>query len=172
MRCPTSRIESLAASFSLGLLALALACNSPRKTAPAPVTAQARVYGQAFTAAAAIPVGQVLAAGPSWRGKSVTVTGQVRKACTRKGCWMELVDDLRVGGPGCRVTFKNYAFFVPTDSAGAQARVQGVVEVDTLSAAAVRHYEEEGAAFAGKRADGTAPEVRIVATGVELARAP
>jgi hypothetical protein len=43
------------------------------------------------------------------------------------------------------------------------------VEVDTLSASAVRHYEEEGAKFV-KAPDGTAREIRIVATGVELTR--
>ena len=83
---------------------------------------------------------------------------------------MELAESPREGTPGCRVTFKNYGFFVPTDSAGSQARVQGQVEVDTLPAAAVRHYEEEGAVFAGKQPDGTAKEVRLVATGVELWR--
>ena len=40
--------------------------------------------------------------------------------------------------------------------------MQGTVVVDTLPAATVRHYEEEGAVFPGKKADGTAPEVRLV----------
>lgn len=164
--------SSSAAALALGIGALTLGCNSARQSAPAPVTAQTRLYGQPLAVAASVPVAQLIAAGPAWKGRAVTVTGQVRKACTRKGCWMELADDAKAGGAGCRVTFKNYGFFVPTDSAGAHARVQGVVEVDTLSAAAVRHYEEEGAHFVGKQADGTAPEVRIVATGVELARVP
>ena len=72
--------------------------------------------------------------------------------------------------PGCRVTFKNYGFFVPTDSAGAQARVQGVVEVEKVNPSLVRHLEEEGAVFAHKDPDGSAREVRIVASGVELRR--
>ncbi len=118
----------------------------------------------------AIAVAEVIANPEPHKGKTVTLQGHVRKACTRKGCWMELADSLADGKPGCRVTFKDYGFFVPLDSAGATARVQGVVEIDTLSAAAVRHYEEEGAVFVGKKPDGTAPEVRLVATGVELTR--
>jgi hypothetical protein len=67
-----------------------------------------------------------------------------------------------------RVTFKDYGFFVPIDSAGAEARVQGVVAVETVAARYVKHLEEEGARFASKADDGTAREVRLVANGVEL----
>jgi hypothetical protein len=83
---------------------------------------------------------------------------------------MELAESPREGTPGCRVTFKNYGFFVPTDSAGAHARVQGRGRGRHPRASAVRHYEEEGAVFAGKQPDGTAKEVRLVASGVELWR--
>ena len=60
------------------------------------------------------------------------------------------------------------AVYVPT-SLRRLTNGQGKVEVDPLSASAVRHYEEEGAKFV-KAPDGTAREVRIVATGVELTR--
>jgi hypothetical protein len=68
------------------------------------------------------------------------------------------------------VTFKDYGFFVPLDSAGSTAKVQGTVEVKTVAATEVEHLESEGAKFAGKQPDGTAREVRMVATGVELRR--
>jgi hypothetical protein len=155
---------------------LLLACNRP-KHAPAPAvpaaapTPAARNYGAPLAGAPALPLAAVLAKPDQFASRTVTVEGQVRKACTRKGCWMELAESEQPGTPGCRVTFKDYGFFVPTDSAGARAKVEGQVQVDTLSAAAVRHYEEEGAAFA-KQPDGTAREIRIVATGVELWRKP
>jgi len=155
------------------LLAIALcaACNTRPRAAPVPTAAAEgkKTYGQALAPAAPITVAALLA-NPETSKATVTVEGSVRKACTRKGCWMELAESPKEGTPGCRVTFKNYGFFVPTDSAGAKARVQGVVEVDTLPASSVRHYEEEGAVFAGKAPDGTAKEVRLVATGVELWR--
>ena len=151
-------------------IVLAAACNTRPRPAPAPVAAAdgKKIYGQALAPAAPITVAALLA-NPDGKA-TVTVEGSVRKACTRKGCWMELAESPKEGTPGCRVTFKDYGFFVPTDSAGAKARVQGVVEVDTLPASSVRHYEEEGAVFAGKQPDGTAKEVRLVATGVELWR--
>ena len=68
------------------------------------------------------------------------------------------------------MSFKDYGFFVPTDSAGARARVHGIVEVTTVKAGHVKHLEEEGATFSNKAADGTAQEVSLVATGVELRR--
>jgi hypothetical protein len=143
------------------------AAPAPAAATPAPGR---KTYGAALAPAQPIAIAQLLATPEQYRSGPVTVEGHVRKACTRKGCWMELAAGQEAGSQGARVTFKNYGFFVPTDSAGAQARVQGTVEVDTLSAAAVRHYEEEGAVFAAKKPDGTAPEVRLVASGVEMWR--
>lgn len=152
----------------LVLCLLLCACNARPKLAPTATPDGKKLYGQALAPATPITVAALLARPEA--AAAVTVEGSVRKACTRKGCWMELAQSPAEGTPGCRVTFKNYGFFVPTDSAGAHARVQGVVEVDTLPASSVRHYEEEGAVFAGKQPDGTAKEVRLVATGVELWR--
>jgi hypothetical protein len=84
---------------------------------------------------------------------------------------MELSTSLDKSAPGCRVTFENYAFLVPTDSAGSQADVEAIVQVTRVQPQAVEHYEAEGAHFANKGADGSAREVRLVATGVELRRA-
>jgi hypothetical protein len=68
-----------------------------------------------------------------------------------------------------RVTFKDYGFFVPVDSAGASARVEGVVQVKELSEATAKHYESEGA-IVPRGSDGKPREVQLVATGVELRR--
>ena len=95
-------------------------------------------------------------------GRTVLVEGMVRRACSQMGCWMELAPP--EGGPGVRVTFKDYGFFVPTDSAGATARVQGTVKVAQLSAEQAEHLRSEG----GSMSTGAQREVRLVATGVEL----
>jgi hypothetical protein len=157
----------------LVMVTLLLAACQRRPPAPAqaqPLAAATgkQTFGQPLSAAPAMTVAQLLARPTA--AAAVTVEGSVRKACTRRGCWMELAESTKEGTPGCRVTFKNYGFFVPTNSAGSQARVQGRVEVDTLPASSVRHYEEEGAVFADKQPDGTAHEVRLVADGVELWR--
>jgi len=101
-----------------------------------------------------------------YQGKTVGVRASVERACSAKGCWMELGAD----GASCRVTFKDYGFFVPTDSAGSRALVEGTVVVKTVEASHVAHLEGEGATFANSNADGTANEVQLVATGVQLSR--
>ena len=78
---------------------------------------------------------------------------------------MELAADGK--SPGVRVTFKDYGFFVPVDSAGAQARVEGTVKVTELSEETARHYASEGAVVPRGK-DGKAREVQLVALGVEL----
>jgi hypothetical protein len=144
--------------------------TAPASTSAAAAATERKLYGAALLPGDPVALDDVLAKPEAFTSGVVTVEGHVRKACTRKGCWMELgARDPKK--PGARITFKDYGFFVPTDSAGADARVQGNVQLDTLSAAAVRHYEEEGAVFPSKKPDGTAPEVRLVASGVEMWRA-
>jgi hypothetical protein len=100
-------------------------------------------------------------------GKTVQLEGKVRKACSRKGCWMELAAGDK--GPGVRVTFKDYGFFVPLDSAGSTAKVEGVVKVAALSDETAKHYESEGATVPRGK-DGKPQEVQLVASAVELHR--
>ena len=94
----------------------------------------------------------------------------MRRVCKKMGCWMELATAKQATAPGCRVFFGAHQFFVPKDSDGARARVQGEVQLKKVDASFVQHLEEEGASFKAKNADGTADEVRLVATGVELKR--
>lgn len=161
------------------LCALSLALfgceNAASTAAPEPVAEAAKgppavKVGSPLRAGKAVTVADLLTRSTELSGKTVLVEGTVRQACTRKGCWMELAGGLEKTQPGCRVTFKDYAFFVPTDSAGSSAKVEGEVVVQTVSEAQVKHMEEEGGFFPVKNADGTANEVRIVATGVELVR--
>jgi hypothetical protein len=110
---------------------------------------------------------QLLKAPGDFDGKTVALEGTVRRACERKGCWMELSTAKSDKGPGVRVTFKDYGFFVPTDSAGRTAKVEGVVKVAELSEERAKHYESEGATVPRGK-DGKAREVELVASGVEL----
>ncbi|MBN8469377.1 DUF4920 domain-containing protein [Corallococcus exiguus] len=114
-----------------------------------------------------VKLAELLAKPQAHDGKVVRVEGQVRKACEKKGCWMELAQDAK--SPGVRVTFKDYGFFVPLDSAGSQARVEGVVKVAELSDAHAKHYEAEGA-IVPRGTDGKPREIQLVASGVELRR--
>jgi hypothetical protein len=157
-------------------VAVVIGCNSAdsargRTLPPPAASADApQQFGAALEPSSVLPLREVLSKPSEFAGKTVTVDGKVRSNCTAKGCWMELAEGLDKSLQGCRVTFKNYGFFVPLDSAGAKARVQGTVMTKTVAKGEVDHLEAEGATFPGKQPDGTATEVRIVATGVELFR--
>jgi hypothetical protein len=158
--------------LALGLGLLLAACRS---NPPAGPPRDVKTYGQPLAAAETLPITTLVARPDGYAGKAVTVEGSVRSACTNRGCWLELAEGAPGGAarkdtPGCRVTFKDYGFFIPTNSAGARAKVQGTFELATVSAERVRHMESEGATFGTKQPDGTARELRLVATGVELWR--
>lgn len=141
--------------------------HAPQPQAAAPQGGWTLTRGEALKGAPAVKLADLLAKPQAQDGKTVQVEGQVRRACERKGCWMELATDAK--GPGVRVTFKDYGFFVPLDAAGSQAKVEGVVKVAELSEERAKHYESEGA-IVPRGADGKPREVQLVATGVELRR--
>ncbi len=115
-----------------------------------------------------VGLSDVLGNPDTYAGTTIELDGVVRKACEKKGCWMELSDAHNHDGAGLRVTFKDYGFFVPRNSAGSTVRLQGQVGIKTVDAKMVAHYEAEGARFANKMADGSAKEIHIIATGVEM----
>jgi uncharacterized protein DUF4920 len=137
--------------------------SSPAGPAP---SGAARRFGAALEPAAPVPLASLLNEPKAYAGKTITTEGRVQRACSRKGCWMEIGS----GEDSCRITFKDYGFFVPTDSAGAFAKVQGRLDTREVEAAAVEHLESEGAHFRNKRSDGSATEVRMIASAVELRR--
>jgi hypothetical protein len=141
----------------------------PPQQAAAPQGGWTLTRGEALKGAPAVKLADLLAKPQSHDGKTVLIEGQVRKACEKKGCWMELATATDAKGPGVRVTFKDYGFFVPLDSAGSMARVEGTVKVAELTEDRAKHYEGEGA-IVPRGSDGKPREVQLVATGVELRR--
>jgi hypothetical protein len=145
---------------------------APKAEVPAlpPAAAEAApvvsAYGAAFEPGPELPLATLLANPRAYADQNVITEGRVQRACTTKGCWMEIGE----GDDACRVTFKDYGFFVPTDSAGARARIQGRLDTRVVEAAAVQHLEAEGARFKNKQANGTATEVRLIASAVQLKR--
>lgn len=137
-------------------------------SASALADAKVKRFGDAIAKQNDVEFSRVLDDPTAYEKKTVTLEGHVRRVCKRMGCWMELAEGTKEGARSCRVFFGAHQFFVPTDSEGQQARVQGSVEVRRVEAKFVNHLEEEGASFESKSKDGSAEEVRLVASGVEL----
>jgi len=150
--------------------AAAPAAPAPAAPAPAlgaaPAPAGTANYGAAFEPGPTVALTALLANPKAYADQAVTTEGHVQRACSRKGCWMEI----GTGEDACRVTFKDYGFFVPTDSAGAEARIQGRITTQRIEPGRVAHLEQEGARFKNREADGSATEVQFVASAVQLTR--
>lgn len=114
------------------------------------------------------PLADVAKDPTSFEKQKLLLTGVVRASCLKKGCWMEIRPVEDRAGDSITVRFKDYEFFVPLNSRGATVTLDGVVTINTLTAAEVAHLEEEGASFANKKPDGSVEQVEITATGVEM----
>ena len=68
------------------------------------------------------------------------VSGQIKEVCTSKGCWfvMELPN-----GSSMRVTFKDYGFFIPTNSQGFPITIDGIATLTETDVKTLRHYAED-----------------------------
>ena len=72
-------------------------------------------------------------------GREVLLTTRVAKVCQKKGCFFIAQD----GDAIARVTFKDYGFFIPTDSVGKEVTLAGTFTRQQLSAAKARHYSTD-----------------------------
>jgi hypothetical protein len=73
-------------------------------------------------------------------GKSsarMKLAAKIDACCQAKGCWMQLNMD---NGEQLMVRFKDYGFFVPTDSEGKTAIIEGEAFLDTISVEELQHY--------------------------------
>jgi hypothetical protein len=104
----------------------------------------------------------------AWSGKTVKTEGTVSSVCQEKGCWMVL----KSGEQSVRVRFKDYGFFVPKDSAGATAVMEGVFTVKTVPEATAKHYAEETPGGKPAEVKGDQKELSFLASGVELVKPP
>ena len=109
----------------------------------------------------AILVQKVEASG-TFTGK---VLGKIKEVCTNKGCWfaMELPN-----GSSMRVTFKDYGFFIPTNSQGFPITIEGVATLSETDVETLRHYAEDQGKSKEEVAAITSPkkEITFEASGV------
>lgn len=151
-------------SLLLGIFAAAMftACaQNPAKDG------DGKHFGATITPENAIAYDQVMAKMANVDSMSMKVTGKVQAVCQKKGCWMTLVSD-QPGYPEMRVTFKDYAFFMPKDLSGKHVVVDGFARLETTSVEELRHYAQDAKKSPEEIAAITEPkhEVSFEAAGV------
>ena len=99
--------------------------------------------------------------------RDIVIAGKIESVCKKKGCWMnvQLTENEKVF-----VKFKDYGFFVPLDSDGSNAVMQGNAYKETISVEELQHYAEDDGKSEEEIAAITEPETRylFMASGVIL----
>ncbi|UPT66702.1 MAG: DUF4920 domain-containing protein [Sphingobacteriales bacterium JAD_PAG50586_3] len=83
------------------------------------------------------------------------------EACKVKGCWMNV--DMG-NGQTMMVRFKDYGFFVPKDSGGKRAVIEGYAYTETVSVDMLKHYAEDAGKSKKEIKAITQPETRLTFT--------
>lgn len=122
------------------------------------------VYGVAPDQQETTEIRQILAQAGEYEGKEVLVEGVTGSVCENRGCWMYIGDD----GSRIRVTFKDYAFFVPKDAAGKRVRAYGIVSSQLVTKEKLQHWEEETAGGDPSSIRGDSTVVMLTASGVVI----
>ena len=97
-------------------------------------------YGQKISPDDALTAPQFLKAMEKKDSLNVKVEAKIEAVCKKKGCWMDLNLE---NGSTMKVRFKDYEFFVPKDSDGKMAVVEGKAKVEVTDVATLRHYAED-----------------------------
>jgi hypothetical protein len=115
-------------------------------------------FGEEITLDDAIAASELPAALEGKDSLNVKVEGTINACCQTKGCWMDV--DLG-NGESMVVKFKDYGFFVPKNSSGSTAVLEGVAKVETQTVDWLKHKAED----AGKSQEEidaiTEPEVKV-----------
>lgn len=160
--------------LSLFAATLLVSCeNSPtadakKEEAKVETSAKApQFFGEKITEDGAMPTDSLKAMMGDKTELACKLTGKVDAVCQKKGCWMELKN---ADGTAMRVTFKDYAFFMPKDGAGLTAIVDGMAKVEVTSVADLKEYAKDDGKSAEDIAKITEPLKELVfeAKGVIL----
>jgi len=123
-----------------------------------------RDFGAGLTLVETTSLTEIVQAPGRFASQEILLRAQLADVCQKKGCWTLARD----GKASVRVRFKDYAFFLPTNSIGAEAYIQGRVEVANLSEREAKHYEAESRNGDPESIRGPVREVSLVASGIRL----
>lgn len=145
--------------FLISSIALAFfaSCEN-KKTETTTTDATLQYFGDTITQDGAIAADQLAAQMQGKDSLKVKLTATIADVCQKKGCWM----NLNIGNDQTmKVSFKDYAFFVPKDAAGKNTIIEGVAFTDTTSIADLKHYAEDAGKSKEEIEKITQPEINI-----------
>ena len=131
---------------------------------PVESTEQYEVYGSEFEASEQpMTLENLLSKSDSYKNKQVVAKGEIKQVCQKKGCFFILAD----GQKEARITFKDYEFFIPTNTAGKKVVLKGTFNVKELTEKKAKHYAKD-AGEDPEKVKGPQEEYSLVATSVKI----
>jgi len=131
---------------------------------PVESTEQYEIYGSDFEASGTpLDLENLISKSDAYKDQQVVTRGQIKQVCQKKGCFFILAD----GQHEARITFKDYSFFIPTNTAGKKVVLKGMFNVKKLSEEKAKHYAED-AGEDSKKITGLQEEYSLVATSVKI----
>lgn len=159
-------IRSAASSIAFAVLFLfaqAAVAEVTRLSEPVEVTDDAEVFGAPLDADARSASLQTLLDNPAdYLDTSVRVEARISQVCQKKGCFMIA----SAGDRAVRISFRDYSFFVPTDTSGKTVTLTGTLVERVLSEKQAAHFRED----AGSDTIQAGKVYEIVADAVSIPR--
>ncbi|MFN1833915.1 DUF4920 domain-containing protein [Balneola sp. MJW-20] len=158
-------MRNLILSAIISLTSLAVAAQDKgviRLSEPVIETDTYEVFGESnYSWEQALNLHDVIRLQDDYINKEVLIESQITQVCQKKGCFFITQSE----GFYARITFKDYSFFIPTNTAGKTVLVKGVFNLKELSAEQSQHYQEDltGRFFEGALAT---QEYSIIATSI------
>jgi hypothetical protein len=136
-------IRTVSSSIALVICALLTqhaVAEVTRLSEPVEVTDDAEVFGAPLNAdARSMTLAALLDNPVDYVDTAVRVESRISQVCQKKGCFMIASS----GKHAVRISFKDYAFFVPTDTSGKTVTVTGTLIERTLTEEQAAHFRDD-----------------------------
>ena len=111
-----------------------------RLSEPFEVTATHEVFGSKLPEGGSpLSLGELMGDNDKYLDQEVLVETRIAKVCQKKGCFFVANE----GASTARVTFKDYGFFIPTDSGGKDVVLWGTFSRKSVSKEEAEHYSAD-----------------------------
>ena len=111
-----------------------------RLSEPVEVTASYETYGSKLPESGdALSLTDLMKDKQKYLDKELLVETRIAKVCQKKGCFFVATE----GPLTARVTFKDYGFFIPTDSGGKDVVLSGTFSRKSVSTEQAEHYSAD-----------------------------
>ena len=164
------KLAGFATLFVLGIMCIAPTVSAgeneiKRLSEPVAVTETHEVFGATLPEhGTPLNLGDLVNEYDKYQDQEVVLETRIAKVCQSKGCFFVATE----GATTARVSFKDYGFFIPTDSGGKDVVLLGILSRESVSKEEAEHYAKDLGETAAS--DPERFQYSIVASAVKIPR--